>query len=185
MCEPLMNGGVDMLELETVRLARQGDREAFARLYDDVAVDLYKVALYTLGNPHDAEDVVSETFIEAFKGIRNLRDENSYKRWMLTILSARCKRRIGGYIKERQTVDIDEMLDLPAEAGAPAEAGLAERVTVMDALAALTEQERLIVTCSVLQGYTTKEIATMLHMPHGTVSSKLHRTLKKMRAAIE
>ena len=54
-------------------------------LYDQVAKDLYRVALYTLGNPQDAEDVVSETFLEAYKGLRNLRDDSKFKAWIMRI----------------------------------------------------------------------------------------------------
>ena len=53
------------INLEYVSRAKQGDAQSFAMLYDQVAKDLYRVALYTLGNPQDAEDVVSETFLEA------------------------------------------------------------------------------------------------------------------------
>ena len=87
-----------VIDVEIVKAAKRGDPESFARVYDMIAPELYRVALYTLGNAQDAEDAVSETFVEAYKGIRNLRDESSFKRWMMTILSIRCKRRIGGYI---------------------------------------------------------------------------------------
>ena len=83
------------IETEPVRSARLGDKESFAQVYDQVAMDLYKVALYTLGNAHDAEDVVSETFIEAYKGIKNLRDDSSFKPWIMRILSIRCHRAPG------------------------------------------------------------------------------------------
>ena len=96
-----------MIDIEMVKSAKAGNKESFARVYDMIAPELYKVALYTLGNQQDAEDAVSETFVEAYKGIANLRDESSFKRWMMTILSIRCKRRISGYIKERKNVDID------------------------------------------------------------------------------
>jgi len=167
-----------VIDIETVKSAKLGDKDSFAEIYNGIAPDLYRVALYALGNTQDAEDVVSETFLEAYKGIKNLRDEARLKRWMMTILSVRIKRRIGGYIKARQMVDIDELIDLPGETG---EEPSAERVVVMEALAGVGETERLIVLLSVIQGYTTKEISEMLSMPHGTVSSKLYRTLKKMR----
>ena len=52
---------------------------------------------------------------------------------------------------------------------------------VRDAMARLAPDERQIVLLSVLEGYTMREIAGMLGLPQGTVSSKLHRTLKKLR----
>ena len=50
---------------QDIERARDGDREAFGRLYEAVALDLYRMALYTLGDPQDAEDMVAETFLEA------------------------------------------------------------------------------------------------------------------------
>ncbi len=173
-----------MIDVDTVRAARLGDKDSFASVYDQIAPELYKVALYTLGNKYDAEDIVSETFVEAYKGIKNLRDESSFKRWILTILSVRCKRRIGGYIKERKSVDIEEIIETPDESSAK-DTDCTDRVTVFSAMEQLSGQERLIVMLSVLQGYTTKEISQMLHIPHGTVSSKLYRTLKKLRNYLE
>lgn len=167
-----------MIDIETVKSAKLGDKESFAEIYNGLAPDLYRVALYALGNEQDAEDAVSETFLEAYRGIGNLRDDSRLKRWMMTILSVRIKRRIGGYIKARKTVNIDELIDLP---GSGSEEPDSEKVAVMQAVNSVAETERLIVMLSVIQGYTTKEISEMLEIPHGTVSSKLYRTLKKMR----
>ena len=172
------------IETELVRSARLGDKESFAQVYDQVAMDLYKVALYTLGNAHDAEDVVSETFIEAYKGIKNLRDDSSFKPWIMRILSIRCKRRIGGNVKEKGNIDIEECINAPAEEGDLA-GSASERVTVLQALDSLSEQERLIISLAVMQGYTTREVSEMLNIPHGTVSSKLHRSLIKLRKILE
>lgn len=165
---------------EDVLLSRQGDKEAFGRLYASVAEDLYRFALYTLGNPQDAEDAVSETFIEAWKGIKGLRDENSFKPWIMRIVSIRCKRKISGYIKGRNEVDIDDAGDLST-----GDDGHTQRTEVMAALDRLAVQERQIVLLSVVQGYTTKEIASILSCPQGTVSSKLHRSLKKLKTMLE
>ena len=171
-----------MIDAAVVRAARQGDRESFAQVYEHFAPELYRTALFTLGNETDAQDAVSETFLEAYKGIRNLRDENSIRRWMLTILSARCKRHIADYIQQRKTTDIDEMIDLPAPANTQPNA---DHISAREALDTLAPDERQIVVLSAVMGYKTREIAEMLHLPHGTVSSKLYRSLKKLRTILE
>lgn len=147
-----------------------------------IAPELYRVALYTLGNEQDAEDAVSETFVEAYKGIKNLRDESSFKRWMMTILSVRCKRHIAGYIKERKNIDIDDILEEPSM---PDGVSPSDKISVWDAVETLSEEERQIVMLATVQGYTTREVSEMLELPHGTVSSKLHRTLKKLRRLLD
>lgn len=158
-----------------VTKARSGDRAAFGRLYDAAARDLYRTALYTLGNAQDAEDVVAETFLEAWKGIHTLREEGNFRQWIMRILSVRCKRRIGGYVKERGNIDIEDYV----EEGVPDDT--APRAEVREAMSRLSPEERQIVVLSVLEGYTMREIGELLDLPQGTVSSKLHRTLKKLR----
>ena len=111
--------------------AQKGSRAAFGALYESMAGDLYRMALYTLGNPQDAEDAVAETFAEAWKGLKNLREPEAFRSWMFRILSFRCKRKIGRYVAQR------------------------------------------------------REIAAMLGLPQGTVSSKLSRTLKKLRRQLQ
>lgn len=173
-----------VVDINAVKQARLGDKESFAEVYRQIADDLYKVALYSLGNAHDAQDVVSETFIEAYKGIKNLRDDNSFKPWIMRILSIRCKRKIGQYISGRNQLDIDDFLDL-SEEGNNVEESSSNRIALLHALEMLSPQERQIVALAVVQGYTVRETAGILGAPQGTVSSKLHRTLKKLRAQLE
>ncbi|MCL2579958.1 MAG: RNA polymerase sigma factor [Oscillospiraceae bacterium] len=173
-----------VIDISKVEAARQGDKDCFAQVYACIASDLYKVALYTLGNSYDAEDAVSETFIEAYRGITNLRDASSFKPWMMKILSIRCKRKVSDYVKHKNTFDIDNfMTTLTDQADVSSE--VTEQVTVLSALGRLNRQEREIIALSVLQGYTTKEIATILGSPQGTISSKLHRSLAKLRKMLE
>lgn len=166
------------INIEDVKLAKDGDRDAFGRLYESVALDLYRVALYTLNSTEDAEDVVSETFIEAFKGLSNLRDADSFRPWIFRILSIRCKRKIGSYVKEKGNIDLDDYIDEGVDGGEH------NRSEVSEAMAKLTGEEREMVVLSVLHGYTMKEIAQIKSLPQGTVSSKLHRTLKKLRTML-
>ena len=173
-----------VVDVATVKQARLGDKESFAMVYEQVADDLYKVALYSLGNAYDAQDVVSETFIEAYKGIKNLRDDNSFKPWIMRILSIRCKRKIGQYIMGRNQLDIEDFMGL-AEGGDSMEEKSSRKLELLRALETLTPQERQIVALAVVQGYTVRETAEILGAPQGTVSSKLHRTLKKLRAQLE
>ncbi|MEG2039006.1 MAG: RNA polymerase sigma factor [Oscillospiraceae bacterium] len=172
------------IDVNIVKQAKQGNQQSFTELYDIVAPSLYKLALYTLGNQHDAEDVVSETFIEAYKGISKLRDEAAFKPWITRILTFRCKRKIGDYIKQRNVYDIDDFLNLTEDKN-DLSISSSDKISVSSALNSISYEDRQIVLLSVLQGYTTKEISDIMSMPHGTVSSKLYRALKKMRQLLE
>ena len=172
------------LDIVKIEAAKKGDKDCFAQVYDMVAPDLYRVALYTLGNRYDAEDVVSETFLEAYRGIAQLRDASKFKPWIMKILSIRCKRKVAEYIKEKNKTDIESYTSVLSD-----EANLgddvSEQVTLVQALARLNEQERMIISLAVIQGYTTREVAVIIGSPQGTVSSKLHRALAKMRKMLE
>ena len=172
------------IDTEIVEAARLGNKQQFARVYDMVAPDLYRVALYTLGNAHDAEDVVSETFIEAYKGISGLRDPTSFKYWIMKILSARCKRKVAEYIKGKRLLDIDSFTATLSDNDDLAN-DVSEQVIVLEALGRLSEQERIIISLAVVEGYTTREVAQILGSPQGTISSKLHRALAKLRRMLE
>lgn len=178
-------GGVCLvIDAQKVEAARLGDKESFAQVYEAIAPDLYKVALYTLGNSHDAEDVVSETFIEAYKGITKLRNVSSFKPWMMKILSIRCKRKITEYVKGKNVFDIEGFITtLQDDSNVSAE--VSEQITVMEALGRLSSQERMILSLSVLQGYTTRDIADIMGSPQGTISSKMHRSLAKLRKMLD
>ena len=76
--------------LQQIKMAKSGDADAFAELYREIYLDLYRFALYTLRSPADAEDAVSETVIDAFTSIQKLRSEESFKAWIFKILSAKC-----------------------------------------------------------------------------------------------
>ncbi len=171
------------IDVDLVKSAKQGDENSFAMLYDEVSLPMYKYALYSLGNSYDAQDVVSEAFLDALKGLRNLRDESAFKPWIMKILSVKIKRKIREYTVGRNTVEISEVDNLYSD-GSDLDRDVSERSAAMEALGKLTPQERQIVVLSTMYGYTTKEIAGLLGCPHGTVSSKLHRSLGKLRTML-
>ena len=163
----VMMGGVEVkLDTAIVLDAQKGSREGFTRLYEAVAPALYRTALYTLGNSHDAEDVVSETFIEAYRGLSGLRDPQAFSTWIYRILTARCNRKIRDYVRARGEVDLEEMLQQPGDQGAFAESIL-NRADLVRALENLSPGEREIVVLSAIEGYTTREIAEIVGSPQG------------------
>ena len=83
---------------------------------------------------------------------------------------------------QKREIDLDSYYET-AEEAAPETA--TRHAELNEALGTLTVEERSIVLLSVLEGYTLREIAAMLGLPQGTVSSKLSRTLKKLRRQLQ
>lgn len=156
-----------------IKKAKQGDATAFANLYRQVYEDLYRFALYTLKNKADAEDAVSETVVDAFASMKNLRKAEAFKGWIFRILYNKCKDKLREYTKK--TVEFPEEY---AEQSSPEKV---EEGAVMRALFyELSEEERMIISMHLFAGYTSKEIGTLLHMNENTVRSKESRALKKL-----
>lgn len=163
--------------LQQIKKAKCGDTEAFAQLYRMYYADLYRFALYTLKNPADAEDAVSETVMDAFASIRKLRSEESFKSWIFQILSRKCKRSF----RAHKDLSEDFYQNIPDENSTN---DLAEQMDLRNQFFALKDEERLIISMHIFAGYSNQEIAKILHMNANTVRSKESRALKKLSAKL-
>lgn len=173
------------VDLELVKRAAKCDKIAFSELYYSCYKDFYNFALYILGNPEDAADVVSETFVEILKGIGKLREPGAFSSWAFKILSVKCKKEISNSIKRRGEFDFDELIDTPFPGSENFETDIADSASLSSALSAINAEERMIVVLSVVYGYTHREIAEIIGKPMSTVSSKLYRAYAKLRKKME
>lgn len=155
-----------------VELARKGDTEAFARLYSEVYRDLYHIAYYSLRNSHDACDAVSETVMDAYCSIGRLRNEKAFKSWILRILSAKIKRKQKEYCEAPP--DIEEFLSESSDFDFVS-------LDIKEALENMDGESRLILSMSVLGGYTSEEISKICSLKPSSVRSRLARIKKQLR----
>jgi len=156
---------------ELVSLAKKDNPDAFTELFGMVNKDLYRFAFYTLKNAHDAEDVVSDTILDAYESIKRLRKESSFRSWIFMILSNKCKRKLKQYVNKSMPLD-DNLAAVTRDLG--------EEYDVRNAFSQLTAEERLIVSMQVFGGYNSKEIGKILNINANTIRSKHHRALIKM-----
>ncbi len=169
-----------MAELhDLVHAAKKGDKNAFSQLYQEIYRDLYKFALYSLQDEQDAEDAVSDAVLDAWQGIHRLRQEDAFRPWMFRILSAKCKRKIRSYVRQRSETDLED-LDIPVDGGF--ESG--ESLELRRAFGQLSDEERMILSLIIFGGYDSNEVAAMLQMNRNTVRSKQSRALSKLRSML-
>lgn len=164
-----------MEELELVKKAGMGNVEAFTELYRGIYKDLYRTAFYMLGNPHDAEDAVSDTVMDAYASIGKLREPEAFRAWIFRILTVKCSRKRKEYIQK--TEELPEDL---AENGS-----FVEGVMVRQAFAKLSEEDRMILALHVFGGYKSAEIARMLSRNENTVRSRKSRALSRLATMLK
>lgn len=165
-------------DLQLIRKARAGDGTAFHTLVDRHANRLYMLAYSLVGNSADAEDIVQEAFVAAFRHLRLFREEASVKTWLTRIVvkqSAKCHR----WRKRHRTLPIEaaeSFVDGLGNAG-----DKEKRFEVMETLNLLPAKFREIIVLRELEGYTYDEIANILRIPRGTVESRLFRARKMLK----
>lgn len=168
-----------------VRL-RDGSREALAEAYREWSALVHTLALRSLGNHHDAEDVTQQVFVAAWRSRHTLRPERgSVAGWLVgitrhTVADAHARR-------ARQVRDAAAVASqaLPEERAAPPDEQLASRLLLHDELGRLGEPRATVVRMAFLEDLTHEQIAERLNLPLGTVKSHVRRGLTRLRTRLE
>jgi RNA polymerase sigma-70 factor (ECF subfamily) len=173
--------------------APEGDlRGRFEREALPLLSNLYSAALRLTRNPADAEDLVQETYLRAYRGFGSFRPGTNLRAWMYRILMNTFINAYRKRQREPQTVPdegIDEwyLYDRLAAAEASAESEVLERIPDEDvraALDALPEGFRMAVLLADVEGFSYREIAEIMGIPIGTVMSRLHRGRRALEKAL-
>ena len=155
---------------------------------------LYRAALRLTRNPTDAEDLVQEAYLRAYRSFHQFTPGTNLKAWLYRILTNQFINTYRKKQREPQTVPDEEVEDwylynrLAREApDSSAEAVVLESMPDEDvraALEALPETYRAAVLLADVEGFSYKEIAEILEIPMGTVMSRLHRGRKALEKAL-
>src|ERR687894_854511 len=164
------------------------DRATFADQAMEFMPSLYTAALRMTRNPADAEDLVQETYLKAYRGFGGFEQGTNLKAWLYRILTNTFINRYRAAKRRPDETDLDEVEDFylyrrlggleGARASRSAEDELLDVLTeseVREAVESLPEQFRLAVLLADVEGFSYKEIAEILDIPIGTVMSRLHR----------
>ena len=185
-----------MDEAGLVRLARNGDREAFARLVEIHQHGAWRVAMSALGRAEEAEDAAQEAFISAWQSLAALRGDDRFRPWLLSIAWRKAldrrrglrawlrplSRRPDGAGGPLWTIE-----DAPDLAMTP-EAALLSRDAAMSArrlIAALPRKLRDPLLLAATGDHRYEEIAGMLGVPIGTVKWRVSEARRIVKAKLE
>jgi RNA polymerase sigma-70 factor (ECF subfamily) len=169
-------------------------KERFERDALPLLGQLYPAALRLTRNPSDAEDLVQETYLRAYRGFSGFREGTNLRAWMYRILTNTFINTYRKKQREPVTVadeDIEDwyLYEKLGESGveASAETTVLDRIPdedVQGALEAIPEGFRLAVLLADVEGFSYKEIAEILGIPMGTVMSRLHRGRRALEKAL-
>jgi RNA polymerase sigma-70 factor (ECF subfamily) len=165
-------------------LMKTGDMEAFRRLYELTAKGIYSYALSILQQPQDAEEVMQDTYLTAWRQAARYETEGKPMAWLLTIARNLCYMRLRRQ-KDHPCVSYEELeQEEPGELCSRIEL-VPEKQMLLDALTALGEDERKIVLLHDAGNMKHREIAQLLGIPLSTVLSKYRRALKRLQRLMD
>jgi RNA polymerase sigma-70 factor (ECF subfamily) len=173
------------------------DRAQFTEQAMEFMPALYTAALRMTRNPSDAEDLVQETFLKAYRAFGSFQEGTNLKAWLYRILTNTFINSYRAAKRRPEKADVEDIEDLYLykrlnELAAPgvgrsAEEELLERITddeVKRAIESLPEAFRIAVLLADVEGFSYKEIADITEVPIGTVMSRIHRGRRALQKAL-
>jgi RNA polymerase sigma-70 factor (ECF subfamily) len=172
--------------------AKAGDKDGFRLLVERHSRSVFRLAYRLTGNEQDAEDVVQETFLRAYKQLQHFESRASFGTWLYRIAAnysldlIRSRKR---HQEHRAPADdeSDAMLDIPATAPGPDRIAYSAQVEerISGAMAELSEQERSAFVLRHFEGFSIDEIATTLGLGASAAKHSIFRAVQKVRKALE
>lgn len=173
-----------LVEADALARVRAGESSAYALLVREHGPVARRLAVLS-GAGADADDVVQEAFVKAYRALPRFRDGEPFRPWLLRIVvnETRNLRRGSSRRAGREERDALDGARLVEGTGDPAEAAVAteRRRRLVAAVGRLPEASREVVVCRYLMELTEAETATALGVPAGTVKSRLSRALSHLR----
>ena len=169
-------------EHDLVNSLRKKNDEAFGYLYQHYAGALYGVIKQIIGDAESSNDVLQETFVNIWRRIDSY-DETRGRlfTWMLNIArnAAIDKTRSRGFQQSQRQIPLDGDIIQPSVRPGIDDYGLKKLILK------LKDEQRLLIDLSYFQGFTHEQIATALHIPLGTVKTRIRSALIQLRALMQ
>ena len=184
-----------MLDIDEalMSLVKKGDREAFTKLFQRYKVRIMTFIYHYAGGYGRTEDLFQETFIRLWRSRRRYNEKRLLRPWLYSIAANLCRDE-ARKARHRRTISIDAERDgwkpsdrLPSPLPSPAEeAEAAESTRILrEALESLPWENRIAIMLHQFHGLKYKEIAEARNIPIGTVKSRIHSALEKLRTILK
>lgn len=166
---------------ELIEACRAQDRNAQVKLYDMYCQAMYCASLRIVGHTAVAEDIMQESFIEAFKKIDTFRGEGSFGSWLKRIV---INNSINHIRSGKQMISLDEK-EMEVEDTGKQEQEYSENMfcrieEIREGINNLPDTYRIIISLHLLEGYDHQEIARILNTSYGNVRTRYSRAKQKL-----
>jgi RNA polymerase sigma-70 factor, ECF subfamily len=171
-----------ILDRELVERAQRGDESAFAALAVRIADRLYAVAYHILGDADRADDAAQQAMIEIWRHLPELQDPDRFQVWShrVVVNAAYAEgRRLKSWALKVKAVTIE------SPTSPDVATGVADRDQLTRGFRRLPIDHRAVLVLKHFAGLSNEEVAEALEIPVGTVRSRLHYSIRTLRAALD
>jgi RNA polymerase sigma-70 factor (ECF subfamily) len=171
-------------ETQQIRLARQGDQAAWEALMRVHQEPVFRLAYLLLGDPDEAEDIAQETFLRAYKALRRFDTDRPLRPWLLRIASNLAHNRhrsLGRYLGALSRFAQQDPDRIKPTTIQPKD----DSQALWQAVKQMAKPFQEVIYLRYFLVMSESEMADTLGIPTGTVKSRLHRALSKLRGIIE
>ncbi|HNY02264.1 MAG TPA: sigma-70 family RNA polymerase sigma factor [Bacteroidales bacterium] len=164
---------------DLINACRTGDRDAQFRIYKLYYKAMYNTSLRIVNDTAEAEDIMQEAFLEAFRHLSSYSGEGSFGSWLKRIV---INRSLDCLRKKRDTVSLDEVdADIPDTSEQGRDEDLQLQVAeVKRAIAMLPDDYRVVLNLFLLEGYDHEEIAQVLNISNQLSRTRYSRARQKL-----
>jgi RNA polymerase sigma factor (sigma-70 family) len=164
---------------ELILRCRAGDQEAHFKLYKLYSRAMYNVGYRITGNEADAEDVLQEAFISAFRNLESYRGDASFGSWIKKIVINKAINQLKK--RKMELMPDNEEFDMPAEDVEESYLPQLSVEKVKDAIQQLPDGYRSVLSLYLLEGYDHQEIGEIMGITESTSKSQLNRAKNKLK----
>lgn len=192
MSAPSPETAVQRLDVDDLKALARGDQQALGRLYDRHAPILLALGIRLLGERREAEDILHDCFVEAWRHAGDYDSQRaSVKTWLVLRMRSRCLDRLrsAGHTRRESMTGREEATFRQASGSggditATPEDDRVDAYRLKHALAELPPDQREVIVLGFFDGLSSSEIAAELGIPIGTVKSRVRSAMIRLRAAI-
>jgi RNA polymerase sigma-70 factor (ECF subfamily) len=168
---------------QLIKLSIAGNREAFSGIYEKINKDISQTVRFLIEDKSDSEDIIQEIYIQLYKSLPGFDLARPFRPWLMGLVtrqvsSYRRKRWMRFRILNKKTQQRDEIVE-PDFSGTVAEKLFNQQL--LQRIENLPYKLKQVVILHYLNEYTQEEVAQILDIPHGTVKSRIHSALQKLR----
>ena len=176
---PVLKTQTPALHQDLIDACRSGDREAQFRIYQLYYKAMYNTSLRIVNDSAEAEDIMQESFLDAFQRLDTYTGEGTFGSWLKRIV---INRSLDSLRKHKDEVPLDEAgIDLPDESGQDSDEEVMLQVTaVKQAIAELPDEYRIVVTLLLIEGYDHEEVAQVLKITNQLSRTRYSRARQKL-----